>query len=72
MCMKKIIFLDFDGVLNTEYNQNLLMYHGKSWKDKYGAFFDPETVAELKRTEPLRFLTDKGLFFYRYNRNLWN
>lgn len=47
--MKKIIFLDFDGVLNTEYNQNLLMYHGKSWKDKYGAFFDPETVAELKR-----------------------
>ena len=61
--MKKIIFLDFDGVLNTEYNQNLLMYHGKSWKDKYGAFFDPETVAELKRTESLRFLTDKGLSF---------
>lgn len=70
--MKKIIFLDFDGVLNTEYTQNLLMYHGKSWEDKYGAFFDPETVAELKRTEPLRFLTDKGLFFYKYNRNLWN
>lgn len=48
------------------------MYHGKSWKDKYGAFFDPETVAELKRTESLRFLTDKGLFYYKYNRNLWN
>ena len=47
--MKKIIFLDFDGVLNTEYNQDLLMYHGKSWKDKYRAFFDLETVAELKR-----------------------
>lgn len=47
--MKKIIFLDFDGVLNTEYTQNLLMYHGKSWEDKYGAFFDPETVAKLKR-----------------------
>ena len=47
--MKKIIFLDFDDVLNTEYNQNLLMYHGKSWKDKYGVFFDPETVAELNR-----------------------
>ena len=71
--MKKIIFLDFDGVLNTEYNQNLLMYHGKSWKDKYEAFFDPETVAELKRTKPLRFLTDKGIkFFYKYNRNLWD
>lgn len=49
--MKKIIFLDFDGVLNTEYNQNLLMYHGKSWKDKYGAFFDLKTVAELKRDQ---------------------
>lgn len=49
MCIKKIIFLDFDGVLNTEYNQNLPMYHGKSWKDMYRAFFDPETVAELKR-----------------------
>ncbi len=32
MCMKKIIFLDFDGVLNTEYNQNLLMYHETSMK----------------------------------------
>lgn len=39
------------------------MYHGKSWEDKYGAFFDPETVAELKRTESLRFLTDKGIKF---------
>ena len=24
--MNKIIFLDFDGVLNTEYYQNYLMY----------------------------------------------
>lgn len=47
--MKKIIFLDFDGVLNTERNQNMLMYHGKAWKDKHGAFFDPEAVAELKK-----------------------
>ena len=49
MCMKKIIFLDFDGVLNTEHNQNMLMYHGKPWKDKHGAFFDLEAVTELKR-----------------------
>ncbi len=47
--MKKIIFLDFDGVLNTEHYQNLLMYHGKAWKDKHGVYFDPETVAGLKR-----------------------
>ena len=47
--MKKIIFLDFDGVLNTGHNQNLLMYHGKPCKDKHGAFFDHYAVAELKR-----------------------
>lgn len=47
--MKKIIFLDFDGVLNTEHNQNMLLYKGKAWKDKYGAFFDPKAVAELNR-----------------------
>ncbi len=46
MYMKKIIFLDFDGVLNTEHNQNMLVYHGKAWKDKHGAFFDPEAVAQ--------------------------
>ena len=49
MCMKKIIFLDFDGVLNTEHNQNMLLYHWKAWKDEHGAFFDPDAVAELKR-----------------------
>lgn len=47
--MKKIIFLDFDGVLNTEHNQNLLIYHGKVWMDKHGAFFDLEAVSQLER-----------------------
>ena len=47
--MKKIIFLDFDGVLNTEHYQGLLQYQGKSWQDKYGAFFDPNAVKQLKR-----------------------
>lgn len=27
--LSKIIFLDFDGVLNTEYHQRLLQYEGK-------------------------------------------
>ena len=40
--MKKIIFLDFDGVLNTEHYQNYLMYQRLPWQDKHGAFFDPE------------------------------
>ena len=47
--MKKIIFLDFDGVLNTEHYQNLLQYQGKPWQDEYGAFFDPNAVKQLKR-----------------------
>ena len=47
--MEKIIFLDFDGVLNTEHYQRLLSYQGKAWKDEYGAFFDPEAVLQLRR-----------------------
>lgn len=45
----KIIFLDFDGVLNTEHYQNLLRCCKKPWQDKHGAFFDPESVEQLKR-----------------------
>lgn len=47
--MKKIIFLDFDGVLNTEYYQNYLMSKREQWQDGHGAFFDPEAVQQLKR-----------------------
>ena len=47
--MKKYLFLDFDGVLNTEHNQNVLMYEGKAIQDKHGAFFDSETVEQLRR-----------------------
>ena len=47
--MRRIIFLDFDGVLNTEYYQGLLQYQGKQWQDQYGAFFDPRAVRQLKR-----------------------
>ena len=47
--MTKIIFLGFDGVLNTEHYQGLLQYQGKPWQDEYGAFFDPKAVKQLKR-----------------------
>ena len=47
--MTKIIFLDFDGVLNTEHYQGLLMYQGKPWQDRHGAFFDPASVRQLQR-----------------------
>lgn len=44
----KIIFLDFDGVLNTEYHQRQLQFEGKIWQDKHGASFDPEAVKQLQ------------------------
>ena len=47
--MDKIIFLDFDGVLNTDYYQNYLCYQGLAYQDEYAAFFDPETTKQLKR-----------------------
>ena len=34
------------------------MFHGKSWEDKYGAFFDPETVAKLKRIVGNRIIVE--------------
>ena len=49
MMHKKILFLDFDGVLNTEFYQDLLLSQGKPWQDEHGAFFDPETVKQLER-----------------------
>ena len=47
--MKKIIFLDFDGVLNTEYYQGLLQFQGKQQRDEYGAIFAPGAIRQLKR-----------------------
>ena len=35
--MEKIIFLDFDGVLNTEHYQNLLYHEGKACQDEYAS-----------------------------------
>lgn len=47
--MDKYLFLDFDGVLNTEFYQDLLMSQGKPFRDKHGPFFDPMAVKQLKR-----------------------
>lgn len=47
--ISKYLFLDFDGVLNTGYYQDLLRYEGKPCLDSYGALFDPDAVAQLKR-----------------------
>lgn len=40
----KYIFLDFDGVLNTEKYQAYLRSNGKKTCDDFGPIFDPESV----------------------------
>lgn len=47
--MKKVIFIDFDGVLNTEKYLAALRQGGWKWYDEYGPLFDPEAVGNLKK-----------------------
>lgn len=44
-----IIFLDFDGVLNTEQYQARLAVDGKPNKDAWGPLFDPCSVENLRK-----------------------
>lgn len=44
----KIVFLDFDGVMDTEYYDHILSEAGKPISDEYGLLFDPECVKNLK------------------------
>ena len=46
--MQKIVFLDFDGVVNTELMYYLAMTQEGDWTDEYGLKFDPDSVANLK------------------------
>ena len=43
----KVIFLDFDGVMNTIYYEHILSKEGKLNSDPFGAIFDPECVKNL-------------------------
>ena len=43
-----VIFLDFDGVLNTEQYQAGLAVEGKPTKDAWGPLFDPRAVENLR------------------------
>ena len=44
----KIIFLDFDGVMDTSYYNHVLRKEGKPGSDKYGCIFDPCCIQNLK------------------------
>lgn len=45
---RPVIFLDFDGVLNTEQYQAKLATEGKPTKDEWGPLFDPHSVDNLR------------------------
>ena len=47
--MKRIVFLDFDGVMDTGHHCNRLNYQGLPENDKYGVLFDPDCVKNLER-----------------------
>jgi len=47
--MSKILFLDIDGVLNTERQHDRCVNEGIAPIDGFGYAFDPEAVANLKR-----------------------
>ena len=47
--MRRIIFLDIDGVLNTERNYRSRLRQGLPWRDENGPYFDPEAVDALGR-----------------------
>ena len=47
MSIRKIMFLDIDGVLNTKWWYTQM--NRNTPKDKYGYAFDPKAVANLKR-----------------------
>lgn len=46
---RPIIFLDFDGVLNTEQHQAKLAVDRLPNKDAWGPLFDPRAVANLRK-----------------------
>lgn len=46
--MERFLFLDFDGVLNTDNHTKRLIAEGKAYRDGYGDLFDPEAVNNLR------------------------
>ena len=45
----KILFLDFDGVLNTDSYRRKLLENGKMISDNFGPLFDPAATDNLKK-----------------------
>lgn len=46
---KNVIFLDFDGVMDTAYYDLYLTNHGMAEKDRFGVVFDPDCISNLAK-----------------------
>lgn len=46
---QKVLFLDFDGVINTDRMAIDALTKEGVWRDEYGLKFDPESVSNLRR-----------------------
>lgn len=46
---QKVVFLDFDGVMNTDKMYLRSITDEGEWKDEFGIRFDPESTRNLKR-----------------------
>ena len=49
MSDEKFIFLDIDGVLRTERNENWRSFWGLKHEDDYGRLFSPSAIRNLER-----------------------
>lgn len=49
MKSRRIVFLDFDGVLATDDYDDVLIGKGSRLRDNFGRVFDPSCVAALRR-----------------------
>ena len=47
--MDSFLFLDIDGVLNTEQHRAFLVANQQDLEDYYGELFDPQAVIQLER-----------------------
>ena len=73
----KVIFLDFDGVMDTAYYGHILGKEGLPYHDEFGAVFDPNCVECLKEiidktgAEIVVTSSWKSLMTYRDMLNMW-
>lgn len=73
----RVVFLDFDGVLNSAYYNHVLESKGLLCSDEFGAIFDPSCTRNLGRiieeTDAKIVITSswKSLMSYRDFLNMW-